>query len=161
MIKLKQIKGKEFVKKVLQGERDFSRIRLEDRFNLGGYKDFEEMQEYLKNQDLSINPVIIEYSYFKYLKATGLYLPFVKGKGVHFYASNLHNVNFRKAEFPNSAFYASFLIKTDLTEANLSWASFYRSKLDQTDFSGADIRQANFFRASNTKKAIFKDVRKI
>ena len=40
-IKLKSMDGKDFVKKILEGERDFSRIKLENGFNLEGFKDLQ------------------------------------------------------------------------------------------------------------------------
>ena len=61
---LTQVSGKEFVGKILQGERDFSGISLEPQFDLGHYEGFEEMQAYLKKQDLRKNPVIIDNSEF-------------------------------------------------------------------------------------------------
>ena len=57
-IQLKNMKGTEFVKKILKGERDFSGIKLERGFNLSGYDGFAEMNDYLKNQDLSQNQAL-------------------------------------------------------------------------------------------------------
>jgi len=42
------VKGKEFIKKILSGERDFSGIELEEGFDLCGDDSFDELQEYLK-----------------------------------------------------------------------------------------------------------------
>ena len=51
-IQLKYMEGKEFVRQALSGERDFSKTRLEEGFDLSGYESFDELQKYLKNQNL-------------------------------------------------------------------------------------------------------------
>ena len=63
---VKYMKGKDFVKKILEGERDFSSIKLEDSFNLSGFKGFEDLQRYLKKADLRHYPIILNYAEFAY-----------------------------------------------------------------------------------------------
>ena len=84
--------GREFISKILAGEKDFSGIRIEKGFDLHGYEIFEEMKRYLCGERLHINPIIIRDSEFRYIKAAGLYLPYTQGVGADFEGANLVNV---------------------------------------------------------------------
>jgi uncharacterized protein YjbI with pentapeptide repeats len=86
---LKEMKGEEFVRKILDGERDFSGIKLEEGFDLSGYEGFEELQRYLKSQPLEKEPIIIHGSILRYVKARNLYLPYVRGNKVSLYGADL------------------------------------------------------------------------
>ena len=90
--RLKDMGGREFISKILAGEKDFSGIRIEKCFDLHGYEIFEEMKRYLCGERLHINPIIIRDSEFRYIKAAGLYLPYTQGVGADFEGANLVNV---------------------------------------------------------------------
>jgi len=90
--RLKDMGGREFISKILAGEKDFSGIRIEKGFDLHGYEIFEEMKRYLCGERLHINPIIIRDSEFRYIKAAGLYLPYTQGVGANFEGANLVNV---------------------------------------------------------------------
>ena len=90
--RLKDMGGREFISKILAGEKDFSGIRIEKGFDLHGYEIFEEMKRYLCGERLHINPIIIRDSEFRYIKAAGLYLPYTQGVGADFEGANLVNV---------------------------------------------------------------------
>ena len=107
------MKGKDFVKKILEGERDFSSIKLEDSFNLSGFKGFEDLQRYLKKADLRHYPIILNYAELIYIKASGLYLPYVNGRKINLERANLPRANLREA---------------NLQEAILRGANFWGSK---------------------------------
>lgn len=45
--KLNEMEGKEFINKILEGEKDFSGIKLKYGFDLSSYEAFEELNSYL------------------------------------------------------------------------------------------------------------------
>ena len=127
-IQLIFIEGKEFIKKILSGERDFSGIELKEGFDLCGDDSFDELQEYLKKSDLKRNPINIERSKLRRLDADGLYLPFVQAKGVNLKHAVLMGANLENAQLEMS----------DLRYARLS-----RVKLVSANLSNADLRLAD------------------
>lgn len=138
--------GDEFVTRLLRGERDFSRIRLE-AFDLRGHDRFPEVQDYLTKQQLIDSPLLMDNSSFKYLKAEGICLPFVRGTRMDLGAANLRRAN---------------LWRADLRDANLGGADLQGAYLWGANFQGADLRQANFaradLRAANLARAKLRDV---
>lgn len=155
--KLTFMKGEEFVRKILLGERDFSDINLEQDFNLCGYEKFEEMQKYLKNTDLEENPVIVENSVFRRLDADELYLPFLRANNTSFKhaafmgadlkGSQFENTNFRYARLAKANMMDSNLKNADLQLADLNLASLINTILTGADFSGADLQYTNMQKA--------------
>ncbi len=138
-----QMKGEEFVKKVLDGERDFSGIELEEGFRLSDYDGFKKMQEYLKSQDLKRSPVNIIGSSFKYLKAIGLYLPFLNGGRADLERADLGGANLEEAYLGRAD-----LRRADLRRANLERADFGGAYLGLAHLGGANLRGADFKRAN-------------
>ena len=80
MKELIPMEGAEFIDKVLIGERDFRRIRLEQGYDLSMIDSFKAMHDYisdqlqLREQDFLANPIDISDSDLTKLKAKGLYL---------------------------------------------------------------------------------------
>ena len=130
------VKGNEFIKKILSGERDFSGIELEEGFDLCGDDSFDELQEYLKKCDLEKTPVNIEGSKLRRLDADGIYLPFVRAKGANLKHAALMGANLENAQLEMS----------DLRYARLS-----RVKLNNANLKNADLRLADLNLASLVK----------
>jgi uncharacterized protein YjbI with pentapeptide repeats len=155
--KLTFMKGEEFVRKILSGERNFSDINLEQDFDLCGDEKFEEMQKYLKNTDLEENPVIVENSVFRRLDADELYLPFLRADNASFKhaalmgadlkGSQFENTNFRYARLAKANMMDSNLKNADLQLADLNLASLINTILTGADFSGADLQYTNMRKA--------------
>ena len=131
---LKYMKGKDFVKKILEGERDFSSIKLEDSFNLSGFKGFEDLQRYLKKADLRHYPIILNYAELIYIKASGLYLPYVNGRKINLERANLPRANLREANLERAN-----LPRADLQEANLREANLREANLQEAILRGANF----------------------
>ena len=134
---VKYMKGKDFVKKILEGERDFSSIKLEDSFNLSGFKGFEDLQRYLKKADLRHYPIILNYAELIYIKASGLYLPYVNGRKINLERANLPRANLREANLERANLYRANLRGADLQEANLREANLQEAILRGANFWGS------------------------
>lgn len=143
-VERKQMKGEEFIQKILEGEREFYGIELEYNFDLSGHELFGKVQDYLKKQYLAKYPIMINNSDLSGVKASGLYLPYVKLEGSILWNSNfeysiLNFANFRNAD----------LTYTDFTHVELDHADFQNANLQQVNFKHAnlyfsDFRGANF-----------------
>jgi len=133
MVKRKHMSGAEFVRKILSEEKDLSNIILEEGFDLSGYEGFEEMQNYLKNENLEEDPVLINNSEFISIKAKGLYLPYVKGKNAHLMYADLGDADLGDADLENA----------DLENANLGYADLWNANLRKADLRNARLRDAN------------------
>src|SRR3989344_5014610 len=121
--RLKDMGGREFISKILAGEKDFSGIRIEKGFDLHGYEIFEEMKRYLCGERLHINPIIIRDSEFRYIKAAGLYLPYTQGVGANFEGANLGGADFWGADLGGADFWGADFKGTNLGRADLGRAN--------------------------------------
>ena len=111
---LNYLAGKDFVRKVLAGERDFSRTKLEEGFDLTGHEGFSEMQMYLKNTNLNEVRLNLNDSEWRQVTARELHLPFFNGKNVDLYKANLRGANLYKANFGGADLYKANLGGADL-----------------------------------------------
>ena len=141
------IKGEEFVRKILAGERDFSGITLEKFFDLAGHEGFGDMQEYLRKTDLQTSPLILDDSELQYIKARGLYLPFVRGKEANLRGADLRGANLCGAHLGGAYLCGAHLGMADLRGAKnpeatlaIEYADFYKTKV--TDREKAIIEEA-------------------
>jgi len=132
------MKGKEIIKKILSGERKFSGIKLEEGFNLSGHEDFGEIQEYLRRQELSKNPLNITDSEFRFVIANGIYLPYTLGKRANLGGANLGGANLERA----------YLWKANLGRANLGGANLERANLWKANLGGANLGGAYLWKAN-------------
>ncbi len=139
---LKQMTGEKFVRKVLDGERNFSGIELEEGFDLSRYKGFKKLQNYLKQQNLKENPVNIAHSQFRHVKAADLYLPFVKGE-----EADLREAYFVGADFEGAYLRGAYLVRANLQIANLERANLERANLWRANLERANLEGANLFGA--------------
>jgi len=157
---LKYMKGEEFVKKILAGERDFSGIRLEEGFDLSGCEGFGEMQKYLQKERLQKSPIFLENSEFKYLVAHGLYLPFVRGREANFYEANLMEANLLEGDLERADLDGADLERANLFRANLWRANLYGANLYGTNLARANLKNVkNLERVLNLEKANFYETR--
>jgi len=131
------IEGQEFVRKVLDGERDFSNVRLEPHFGLSGDDSFATLQEYLKHADLQKAPLIVEKADLTGLDADGLYLPYLRANGASFKHATMMEANLEAAQF---------------RYADLRYAELPQTNMEYADLRNADLRQAdlNLARLNNT-----------
>jgi uncharacterized protein YjbI with pentapeptide repeats len=147
------IKGDDFVRKLLAGERDFSRIKLEERFDLCGHDSFDALQKHLKSCDLKANPVNLDGAHLRGLDADGIHLPFLCAKGACFKHASLMGVNFecaqlegadlRYARLSGSILSSGDLTSADLRSADLNLAVLIKCILKEADFSFAELADVN------------------
>ena len=142
---LTKVLGEEFIIKLLSGERDFSKISLEEAFDLRGHGAFQELKTYLETQDLKKTPINISNSQVRYVKARGLYLPFTVGRNANLRGANFENANFGNANFENANF----------GNANFKGANFKGACLVNADLWLANFRGANL-ESSNLENAYLK-----
>jgi len=151
--RLRAMEGSEFVQKILSGERDFSKIDLEEGFDLCGYSGFDELQQYLKKDHIQSNPINIEGAKLRHLDADGLYLPYVRANGANLKHAALMGVNLEHAEFERADLrYVRFaranlrnsnLKDADLRLADLNLATLIETVLSGTNFEAANLEYAN------------------
>lgn len=135
-----EVRGDEFVSKILAGERDFSQIKLAD-LDVSGhtYHSFLELDEYLKSRDLKKEPIILNNSELSSIKAGGIWLPYLKANGASFKNAYFPHANFRCGEFPRASFY-----RANLEGANLEACDLYNVYFKETVFYGTQLAGARF-----------------
>ena len=148
-----KVSGEEFIVKLLNGERDFSKISLEEAFNLSGHGAFQELKTYLKAQDLQKTPVDISDSQAQYVKARGLYLPFTVGRnanlrgaifeGAILESANFENANLGNANFKGVNFKGACLVNADLWITNFRGANLYGVNLQNAYLKGTYLGNVN------------------
>ena len=149
MNQLIYMKGEELVKKILEGERDFSKIELEEGFNFNTAKGYTEMQEFLKNyKNLESEPLNFNYSKLINIHARNIYFPFVQAIETNFFGSNLRNSNFQNSKLKSSNLRKTILRslngkKANLTKTNLTKTNLYRANLTEANLNHAKLYKAN------------------
>lgn len=152
MTPLTYMAGREFCRKILNGERDFSGVRLEEGFDLQSfslrdYADYsrgDTLNRYLEKQNFGLDqsPIIIKSSELVGVNAQRLYLPRLVAHG-----ANLKGVNFYGAYLEDSDFTGATLDDVSFGNANLKRARFERAKLVRAKLDTADCRNADFWKA--------------
>lgn len=142
MVQLKSVKGEEFIKKVLEGERDFSGIKLEKRFDLSGHEGFGELQQYLKAQDFEKRPIILENARLRYVKARGLYLPFVKARNADITGAEFREANLSHSDFGYGKFNYAHLENTELSNMNLEYAILKMAHFTNSNLEYSNLKDA-------------------
>lgn len=155
-----KLSGVEFIEKLLSGEKDFTGIHLEPYFNLSGNENFEALHEYLQEQDLEKEPVILEGAELRGLDADGLFMPFLKANGANFKHATLMEANlefaelrstdFRYARLPQVGMHGADLRKADMRQADLNLSILTECKLGGTNVAGAHLLFTNMQGANIT-----------
>ncbi len=132
--------GAELVKKLLNGERDFRRIVLEERFNLEGYERKGELKNYLGDNcnDFKNKPILLDNSLLRGLRATRINIHHINGPNADFSEAYINSADFPSAHMPGANFYG----------ANLNGTFFAGSNLENAVFSEASLHHVNFYRAN-------------
>lgn len=131
------ITGKELIRRILEGERDFSRTRLKPETSLHEEEGFREMNAYLQKQDLRTTPVIAEGADWWGLRAAGLYFQSARLAGADLSGADLRGADLRRALFNG----------TKLQKANLEGAILLHARLVDTDLTGANMRGVDMYEA--------------
>src|SRR3989344_575606 len=127
MTELKQMSGDEFVTKILAGERDFRRIRLQQGYNFNSHEGFNELRDYIAKfgDDLREHPLNLIGSALLNVKAKGLSFQHIKASASYFNESSFSNCKFYEADFANAHL------------KNIQWPY---AQLYNVDFRSADLR---------------------
>jgi uncharacterized protein YjbI with pentapeptide repeats len=131
------ITGRELIRRILDGERDFSRTRLTPSTSLHKEEAFQEMNAYLQRQDLRTAPIIAEGADWRGLCAPGLFLQSARLAGADLSGANLSASDLRRALFNDAK----------LIDANLESAIMIHCRFVQTDLTGANMRGADMYEA--------------
>jgi len=154
MADLTPMKGDEFVAKLLAGERDFRRIKLEEGCDLSAHERYDALRAFLVNAqgDLKENPVKLIGADLSFLTAPNLYLPYTKAAGTVLAHADLHGSTFDYSDFSEADLSYSnlnnaYFRRSTLTEANLVAANLHNSWLTFANFSNANLSCANLYAA--------------
>lgn len=156
--RLTAVKGEEFIEKILDGERDFRRIRLEEGFDLSQHPHFNRLQNYIRKEAglaiwalsepeprrpkepnrLKESPINLSNSELRHLIAKGLYLPYTISFNTDFSHSDLSGVYTDQC----------------LRETDLSYSNFRNAKFRDVNLSSSHLRCTRFRGADFEDSAI-------
>ncbi len=153
-----RINGQDFIRKILEGERYFVGMILEDNFNLNASPDFAELQRYLLKQKFWSKPMIFSHSDFRKLTASGIYLPYLQAEYANFEEANLENAILLGANFERAKLKGVKLKRANLQVANLKHARLSRANLSSSNLRGSNLCRANLKNA-NLRNSVFEEVR--
>ena len=147
--------GKEFIAKILGGEKDLKGIILPEYYDLTDHEEYGTMQQYLKEHvdkriDLSDSIMIG-------IVATGIYLPRVIARGTYLRGANLGKAYLGgaylgRADLEEANLGGAYLGKANLRGANLGKAYLGRADLEEADLEEAYLGKANL-RGANLREA--------
>jgi|SRR3989344_2363565 len=158
---LTTITGEEFVRKILQGERDFSYVSCPG-FNLNAHERFAELQQYLAKLDDLTSVIDITSSDFTGLVASNINLNGLRAldailkravlSGNYLFCANFNGVNLSevdlsRADCNKSGFKTANLYRANLAYANLFDTRFKDADLREADLSGAEMSLAELQKA--------------
>ena len=174
---LTYLSGDEFIRKIMEGERDFSHIKFEDNYKIDKSDAYYDLRNYLNTVGISQDPVIMNNSEcvgvsFKYMNLSNLVSQNTDFKGSDFQKSNLSDSvltgsKFDKCSLPHSNFYNSELNSVSFKYSNLNFANFEFSNMSKSNLFGSTARETNFhgcdfseasLRGLNANRSNFKDV---
>ncbi|MBI4163596.1 MAG: pentapeptide repeat-containing protein [Candidatus Aenigmarchaeota archaeon] len=157
------MKGEEFVRKILAGERDFSRISLEPGFNLSSHEAFARLGGcYFTNAGLGVlgpdgswtpsdikyvdKPIILDSSYVNGLVARGVKFPLLQARGATFEDADFSESSLQGADLEGSYF---MRVKFNGADMGCEWfqgtyrgINLNRSRLHGCDLSGVKMEGA-------------------
>ena len=139
------MKGDEFVAKLLAGERDFRRIKLEKGYDLSAHERYGELQKFFCNsqEDLKENPLNIIQADCSYVTAPKLCLPYTKASGAKLLYADFHDSTFDEANFSAANLRYSNLQGTYFRNANLNGANLFAANLTGSVLTFANLSDAN------------------
>ncbi len=151
---LSKMSGDELVRRIFDGERDFSGIELEEGFDAEFYSG---LKEYLSQNIRKDNKLILLRSGISYAKLKGLYLPYTVATGADLShsvlsGSHLNYSNFSGAILASAGFLSCQMIGVKLYKANVTNANF-----EDADMSGINgIGSAIGLHTANVDGTVFK-----
>jgi uncharacterized protein YjbI with pentapeptide repeats len=139
MAAVTEIASNELVRRILDGERDFSRTRLVAD-NLDEADGYENMLAWLREQDLRASPLNFEGADWRGVRALGLFWERTRMAGMDLSGADLRDASLRGAD----------LQRSNLQRANLSGATFVVAKLGGANFRNALMRGADMYECNAT-----------
>lgn len=145
-IHTRPMKEEEFIRRLLDpnGSRDLSDMVLEEGCELYKHPEYKKIREYFftRNDELKSRPFNFENARFRYVKAPGLYLPYLNAPGADFKGAVLRGAYLTGGNFEEAIFEGANLIRVGLTDANLEGAY-----LVDVDFEDGTCGKANLQKA--------------
>jgi uncharacterized protein YjbI with pentapeptide repeats len=139
MATMTEITSAELVRRILDGERDFSRTRLVAD-NLDEADGYKEMLASLREQDLRANPLTFEGADWRGVRALGLFWERTRMSGIDLSGADLRDANLRGVD----------LQRANLQRANLSGSTFVVARLGGANFRNALLRGADMYECNAT-----------
>ncbi len=141
---LRKITGDEFIQKIVSGERYLENILLENE-NLNQHPRFAEFNQYLRENTLGGNSLVLSWAYLRQVQAKGIYLPYLTGNYLTLRDVNLEGACLTGADLKHAHFSGAILRGADLREAYLqsiflNEADFSWAVLEKADLTGASTR---------------------
>ncbi len=147
MIERVEMKGSEWMKKMLDGERDFSRVRIIGEDSV--LEHTEMMNSYLSSVNLEKEPLIFDLADLSGVHAPTIYAPYTKFRGVRAFYINLARAYLEHSDFgpyvnPNGSETRSVLVSATLDDVHAAYATwtkarFNRASVARADFSHGDL----------------------
>ena len=134
--------GKEFLEKIMNGERDFSGIHLPLSTNLTleeTYQEVNTLLEKMPRKELNRNPLILKGVDFEGIIAQKFFLVHANLSHARLVEADLKHANLARANLLEANLHLS-----DLSYTNLSRVDFYLADLSHAKLSYANINKANF-----------------
>ncbi len=143
-LQLTPLRGKEFIRRILGGERDFRQIQLEQGFDFTAIEEYSTMLQYLERNNRQ--KLLLADSELRYIRAPGISLPRLNGVRVNLEGSCLIGAKFEEADFHQACFRGADLTETHFRGAQLPQAILEQAVLLNSYFDGADLTEANLKR---------------
>ena len=152
---LVQMTGDEFVKKVLAGERDFSRIVMPEGTDLMRSPDYKRMNSFFVYNHASLkgHPINLNESELRGIKAEGLRMPHLLARNARFTNSDFYGAAFHDGDFSGTDLVEAWLANADLSSVKFKNTNLYGAWCEGTympnvDYEGANIGKVNFENAT-------------
>jgi uncharacterized protein YjbI with pentapeptide repeats len=137
-----QISGNDFIKKIIDGEKDFKKVSLPKGYSLEEHEGYSEAVEYMKGAGTETEPYDFSEAKFDGVIASGIHIPHMKAQKSIFTGCGFKESVFERVDLTDAVCTRSNFAKTVMKEGQ-----FVRAKLDMVNFEIADIEGGNFWLA--------------
>lgn len=160
MIELVKITGKELIKRLMEGERNFTRIALVGEPLVP--EEIVELNRYLKSVDLSREPVILDLSNLSGATIPGIYALHTRARGIKAIGAQLPGATLTYADLtpyvhPNNTQTRSDLSRARFTHTQMSYSKISGARVIRTGFMFTNLWDAGMEDMIGLERALYLD----
>jgi len=152
--KIKEISEEEFIRRILNNERDLTGIHIKARSPLYKKENYNAFRDYLSGhqEDFRENPIRLSGSIIEGISGSNLCLPYLEARESTLRYCSIDNSSFQNSNFERSAFFSCSYYKCNFRGSNFERAhAFFPFYLLECDCEGSNFYKFESYRGCFSK----------